>query len=263
MSFSHLTLVILAAALGGAMNSIAGGGTLVTFPAIVWLGVPPIIANATSAVGLWPAAAGSIWGYRRLFAGGRFWVLHFTLPSLAGGGAGAWLLLHTPAARFAKIVPFLVLGATTLFIVQQPLMRLLSRRGVGTETHAEGGWPSPTIPLSLLYPLQFAIGIYGGYFGAGNGILMLAVMGLIGLTSIHRMNGLKNWAGLCMNAVAATSFAIGGLVDWPVAFAMAAGALVGGYGGARVAQRVGQAPVRRTVVLIGLVSFVWLLLRRG
>ena len=117
-------------------------------------------------------------------------------------------------------------------------------------------------PRPQLLVFQFLIGIYGGYFGAGAGILMLAALGLMGLTNIHRMNGLKNWGGLCMNAVAAITFAFSGLVNWPVAASMAVGAIGGGYLGSRTAQRVSQQTVRVVIVLIGLGSGAWLLIKR-
>jgi uncharacterized membrane protein YfcA len=254
-----LLLVTLAAAIGGTMNAIAGGGTLVTFPAIIALGIPPLIANATSTVALWPGAVGSMWGYRKELKGARPWAIRFAPPSLLGGGVGAWLLLRTPAESFERIVPFLVLAATLLFLLQQPLMRWLrSVRGPEATTRKQ----EPETPPWSFVVFQFTVGVYGGYFGAGIGILMLAVLGLMGFRNIHRMNGLKNWGGLCMNAVAATMFALSGIVNWPVALAMAVGGLLGGYGGSRLAQAVGQERVRAAVVVIGLGSFVWLLVRR-
>jgi uncharacterized membrane protein YfcA len=254
----QLLVALLAAAAGGAINAIAGGGTLLTFPAIVGLGLSPLVANATSTVALWPAAVGSLWGYRDELAGARGWALRFAVPSLAGGALGAWLLVHTPPDRFARLVPYLVLGATVLFLAQGPIMRRLRGRG---EPKGGGGALPIRLPLGVFYVCQFAIGVYGGYFGAGIGILMLATLGFMGLSNIHQMNGLKNWGGLCMNLVAAAMFAAAGIVDWPVAGAMAAGGLLGGYGGSRLAQRVGQQPVRRAIVAIGFAAFVWLLLR--
>ena len=252
-------MVSLAALVGGAMNSIAGGGTLLTFPALVALGIPPINANATSTVALWPGALGSMWGYRRELTGARPWAIGFALPSLLGGLVGAWLLLRTPADRFSALVPWLVLGATFLFMIQRPAMRWLTARRKTHPVAADDGqltarWPPTSI---LLY--QFLVAIYGGYFGAGVGILMLAALGFMGLGNIHRMNGLKNWGGLCMNAVAAGMFAFSSLVNWPVALAMAVGAMSGGYIGSRTAQRVSQAAVRSAVVAIGLVSGLLLL----
>ena len=256
----QLTLVTLAATVGGAINAIAGGGTLLTFPSLIALGVPPIVANATSTVALWPGAVGSLWGYRAELAGARSWAIRFALPSLAGGLAGALLLLRTPPDRFDMLVPWLVIGATGLFMVQGPLSRWLAARRAGAASNAappvDATLPAPTL-LFLFF--QFLIGIYGGYFGAGIGILMLATLGLMGFTNIHRMNGLKNWGGLCMNLVAAVAFAISGLVNWPVAAAMAVGATAGGYAGARVAQRVTQQRVRLAIILIGLASGIWLL----
>lgn len=261
---ARYALIVLAAAVGSGINSIAGGGTLVTFPAIVGLGVPPIVANATSTVALWPGALGSLWGYRDALAGARRWAVWFALPSLAGGLVGALLLLATPAERFEQVVPWLVLVATLLFMAQRPLMALLRRRGTRAEpppTAAPGDPTDRTPPPSVL-SYQFAVAIYGGYFGAGIGILMLAALGFMGFTSIHRMNGLKNWGGLCMNAVAAVTFTFSGLVDWPVALAMAVGAIAGGYGGSRLAQRVPQQIVRGAIMVIGLASAFWLAARQ-
>ena len=264
----RLALVVLAALVGGAVNAIAGGGTLLTFPALVGLGIPPIVANATSTVALWPGALGSMWGYRGELTGARRWAVRFAIPSLVGGLAGALLLLVTPPERFDAVVPWLVLLATVLFVIQRPLMRRLrARREGGTPggavvhppvdraaPHAEPDAPSAPV---LFY--QFLVAIYGGYFGAGIGILMLAALGFMGFTHIHRMNGLKNWGGLCINAVAALTFIVSRLVNWPVALAMAGGAIAGGYAGSRLAQRVPQERVRQAIIAIGFASGVWLL----
>lgn len=271
MDAFRLLLVVIAAAIGGAINAIAGGGTLVTFPALVALGVPAIIANATSTVALWPGAIGSMYGYRHQLAGARAWAVRFAVPSLVGGLAGALLLLRTPSERFDQIVPWLVLGATLLFLVQRPLMASIRRRlslpgaeGQRPEeapvaVHAQD--PTSRAPSLALLFFQFAVAVYGGYFGAGIGILMLAALGFMGFTNIHRMNGLKNWGGLCINVTAALTFAIGGFVNWPIAIAMAFGATLGGYAGSRLAQRVPQEWVRRAVVGIGLVATSWLFLK--
>ena len=259
----QLALVVLSAMIAGAMNSIAGGGTLLTFPALIALGVPPLQANATSTVALWPGSIGSIWGYRALLRGSRRWALGFAVPSLLGGALGAWLLLLTPAERFADIVPWLVLSATALFMIQRPVMAWVQRhhRPVlhdPSVTDDEALMAEPP-PLSLL-TYQFVVAIYGGYFGAGVGILMLAAFGFMGLSNIHRMNGLKNWCGVCMNFIAALMFTFSSLVNWPVALAMAVGAVSGGYIGSRTAQRVSQKLVRGAVVAIGLISGLLLFL---
>jgi uncharacterized membrane protein YfcA len=258
VSYIQLLAIMLAAGVGGAVNAVAGGGTLVTFPTIVWLGVPPLVANATSTVALWPGAAGSMWAYRSELTGVRGWALRFAVPSVLGGAAGAWLLLATPAHEFERIVPFLVLAATMLFLLQGLVTRG-AREGI-LHPERRRALAAPSAPLLIA---QVAVAVYGGYFGAGIGILMLAALGAMGLTNIHQMNGLKNWGGLCINAIAALMFAVSGIVNWPVAGAMAIGGIAGGYGGARLAQRAGQARVRRAVVVVGFASFVWLLLRRG
>jgi len=257
----QLLLVVIVATISGVMNSVAGGGTLLTFPALVGLGISPIVANATSTVALWPASVSSMYGYRRELEGALPWAGAFALPSLLGGAAGALLLLHTSPERFSALVPWLVLAATALFVVQEPVMRAIrlrqaaaaasENRPVATDDDVAMTGLLPALPF-LLY--QFLVAIYGGYFGAGAGILMLAALGFMGLSNIHRMNGLKNWGGLCMNAIAALLFAFSRLVDWPVALSMAAGAMVGGYAGSRVAQRVGQRAVRYAIVVIGLGS---------
>lgn len=254
-------LILLAAFAGGAVNSIAGGGTLLTFPALLGLGVPPIVANATSTVALWPGSLASIWGYRGELAGAWEWAKRWAVPSVLGGLAGALLLLVTPPERFDRIVPWLVIGATVLFVAQKPVMRAL--RGSSAAAPLDAAAPDPAARRSPVGALayQFAVAVYGGYFGAGIGILMLAVLGYLGFTNIHRMNGLKNWGGLCINAAAALTFALSSLVNWPVALTMALGATSGGYVGARVAQRVPQRHVRQAIALIGFASGLWLLFR--
>lgn len=259
MSLTQLLLVVVAALVGGVMNSIAGGGTLLTFPALVALGIPPINANATSTVALWPGALGSMWGYRKELTGSRLWALGFAAPSILGGAVGALLLLRTPPERFSAVVPWLVLGATGLFMLQGPLVRRIARSREPTGGPSDADLTATRPPMTVLW-YQFGVAVYGGYFGAGVGILMLAALGFMGLRNIHRMNGLKNWGGLCMNAVAATMFAFGGLVNWRVALAMAIGAMAGGYVGSRTAQRVPQNLVRGAVVAIGLVSGLLLFL---
>jgi uncharacterized protein len=254
-----LFLALAAGAAAGAINAIAGGGTLVSFPAIVALGVPPLVANATNTVALWPGAFGSLWAYRGEVAGARSWASRFALPSLLGGAAGALLLLWTPSERFEQVVPFLVLAATVLFMAQGPISRRFRRPSDTRHVDVPGNALPPPPLAYLLY--QFGVGVYGGYFGAGIGILMLAVLGAMGLSNIHRMNGLKNWGALCINAVAALIFSLSGVVHWPFAIVMAVGGLIGGYGSAWLAQRVAQRWVRRAISAIGLTAFVWLLFK--
>ncbi len=253
----RLLLAALTAVAAGFINAIAGGGTLLTFPALIWLGVPPLMANATSTVALWPGILSSFWNYRTALQGARAWTVRWALPSLLGGIVGAVLLLLTPEREFADSVPWLIWGATLLFVLQGPVMRWV----VGHAAPVAEDAPLPP-PATGFLVLQFFFSIYGGYFGAGNGILMLAALGMMGLTNIHTMNGLKNWAGLNINVVAVLIFAVSGIVHWTVALTMAIGAIIGGAIGARMAQRVGQHWVRRAIIAIGVGSGAWMLWER-
>lgn len=256
---TSLVLIAAVSALGSAANSVAGGGTLLTFPALIALGVPPVAANATSTVALWPGSISSMLGYRREIAGARSWALRFAVPSVLGGIVGAALLLVTSEERFAKLVPWLVFGATVLFALQKPVVRWLLKRGTVRAPHVYGTDLAPPT-VGLLFA-QFGVAIYGGYFGAGAGIVMLAALGFMGLTNIHQMNGLKNWGAVCFNGVAALIFVFTGLVNWPIAIAMAVGATLGGYATAGMARRAPQAVVRGLVTAIGLSATIWLFVK--
>lgn len=238
-----------AAFAAGVMNSMAGGGTILTFPTLILLGLPAITANATSTVALLPGVVAAMAGYRKEVASHKDWLKTLFWPSLAGGAAGSVLLLMTPEKVFAHLAPLLVLFATVLFMVQGVVAR---RAGAGQP----GGLPDPaTLPrrrLIIASLLQLAVAVYGGYFGAGIGILMLALLGFLGLSDIHAMNGLKAFFNVCINGVAAAYFIVRGAVDWPVALVLAVGAIAGGYGGARLARRIGQKKARAAVIVIGL-----------
>jgi uncharacterized protein len=241
----HDTIIALAAFAAGAINSIAGGGTLLSFPALVWIGVNPVMANATNSFALWPGSMAAMIGFRRELANVRRWLLLLTIPAFVGSAAGAVLLLHTSMTTFNHLVPFLILGATLLLAAQEVIAR---RLGLVARAHENPtpGW------VTFVFLFQLLVGIYGGYFGAGMGILMLAALGLIGLTDIHEMNGLKNLLTICINGVAAIYFAYSGAVIWREGFIMAVAAVIGGYLGARMAHRFGETFVRRAVVVIGL-----------
>ena len=238
-----------AAFAAGLINSVAGGGTLVSIPALLWAGRDPVFANATSTVALWPASIAGVYGFLRELEGGGRWAVLFGAPSLAGGVLGAVLLLRTPSETFGRLVPFLILFATLLLALQEPLSRRLA---VGRE---EGARPSRAW-LAGAALFQFLVGVYGGYFGAGIGILMLAALGLLGFTDIHRMNALKNLLAILINGVAAAYFIFSGAVIWADVLLMAFAAVAGGYTGARLAYRLGRRIVRRAVVVTGLVMGV-------
>jgi uncharacterized membrane protein YfcA len=171
-------------------------------------------------------------------------MLALVAPSLVGGIAGALLLRLTPPTVFDRLVPFLILFATLLFMAQDPIQRKV--KTAGGAHHGSTQW----LVCAMLF--QLLVAIYGGYFGAGIGILMLAALSIMGLSDIHQMNGLKNFFALCMNGVAALYFIWAGMVYWPDVILMSAGALAGGYGGAGAARKLGRATVRRIVVVIGL-----------
>jgi uncharacterized membrane protein YfcA len=193
-------------------------------------------------------------GYRDTLRNVRPWLIGFAVPSVIGGAIGAWLLIKTPERQFRALVPFLVLGATILFLAQRPIVHAMLRGRVAST--------EPPRPTAIFVATQFVVAIYGGYFGAAAGIVMLAALGLMGLTDIHQMNGLKNWAAVCFNGVAATMFILSGLIDWPIAIVMATGAAIGGWSAARLAQRVPRERVRGLVGIIGLAAAAWLFIRR-
>jgi len=249
-----LTLIALAAFVAGVINSMAGGGTLVSFPTMVWLGRPPIMANATNAVALWPGSLSAMFGYRDDMRRVRRWLYLLTIPSVAGGALGAILLLHTTEKTFSRIVPFLILGATLLLAAQELISRKLNLIAKAHE-NPSAGW------VVFVFTFQLLVGLYGGYFGAGMGILMLAALGLIGLTDLHEMNGLKNLLAVGINGVAAIYFAISGAVLWVDAIVMALAAIAGGFAGAKLAKRLGRRFVRGAVVFIGLTMTVALFLK--
>ncbi len=253
LDLSHGAVAFGSAFLAGAINSVAGGGTLLSFPTLIWLGLPSVTANATSTVAIWPAAASSLWGYRREVRSAEPRILVLMVPSVIGGIVGALLLRRTPSALFDALVPFLILFATFLFMAQEPVQRRL--KTANAETHKSPRW----LAGAMLF--QLIVALYGGYFGAGIGILMLAALSILGLTDIHQMNGLKNFFGGCINGVAAVYFIWANMVYWPYVIVMALGAIAGGYIGAGAARRMGRAAVRQTVVAIGFAMAVSLFIK--
>ncbi len=291
MDLKHVAVLFAAGAFAGAINSVAGGGTLLTFPALLWTNMLATAANATSTFALLPGAMTSLWGYRKEVGTNYSTILKFMIPSLIGGVVGAFLLLSTPPEVFKRLVPYLILAATLLFVFQEPLSRYLRKKAEETRVEAgsleilsnsfqneisavaspeEAETPIPAVG-STLNPVaeppeedsftpaawvgailfQFLVAVYGGYFGAGAGILMLASFGLMGFRNIHRMNGLKNINALCINVIASLMFIAHGLIKWDFFFVMAAGAGLGGYAGSGIAKKIGQKNVRRVVIIIG------------
>jgi uncharacterized membrane protein YfcA len=238
-----------AALVAGSMNAVAGGGTLVTFPTLILLGTGAEIANATSTLALVLGTFGSMYGYREHAGAIRSWLARFSLVSAIGGLAGAVILTHTDDSAFAKMVPFLILFATLLFMAQNAFRRF-ANKGIQA-AHASHTTHKTGTAVWGAMAFQLAVAVYGGFFGAGIGILMLASLGFLGMTNIHEMNALKTVLGSLINAVATVWFIRAGLIDWPKAGIMTAGALVGYYLTARYAQRIPQRRVRQLISAIG------------
>lgn len=249
------TLTVMAAAFAaGTINAIAGGGTLISFPSLMGIGLTGQQANVTSTLALWPGSIGGFLGHRKDLEGTRTFALRLVPSSLLGGLLGAWLMLVTPQSVFDKLIPWLILAATVLLAANDPMGRFLKKIGGHERTTT---WWIGAIAF------QFVVGVYGGYFGAGIGILMLAALSLLGLTDIHQMNGLKNFLALSINGIAILAF-VGmeflrhpGNVVWHLVLLMALSAMGGGFFGAHMAHRVGRKTVRVAVVCIGFSLSAW------
>jgi uncharacterized protein len=245
-----------AATVAGAINAIAGGGSLITFPVLVWLGRPAILANATNTVSLSPGSIAALWGFRHELRGMRRWVVWLSVPSLLGGLSGAWLLLRTPEHVFDWLVPWLIAFATVLFAFSGPVTTALRKRAPVSET----GVPiDPHWASAIAY--QFFVSVYGGYFGAGIGIMMLAGLAIIGFTGIHRMIALRNVYAIWINGIAALYFIASGAVEPKAALVLTAGQILGSWGSAAIARRLPATVVRRFVVAVGVAMALGLFLR--
>jgi uncharacterized membrane protein YfcA len=242
----NIVLLVVAGVLAGIMNAVAGGGTFLTFPALVFIGVPSISANQTSTVAVFPGQVASFWAYRNILAAETRTVLVLGLTSLIGGSVGAIILLHLSSASFDRLVPWLLLFATLAFAFGNAIRRRLGWRLV-SESSTGIGWA----PLIKAAGIQFVIGIYGGFYGAGAGILELAVLDMLGLENIHLANALKVILTTAFNTLALLIFIVVGKIFWPEALIMGAATVAGGYGGAWVAQRLPQFWVRRFVIAVG------------
>jgi len=235
--------LLLAGSAAGVMNAVAGGGTLITFPTLVFIGVPAVVANATNTVAVTIGIFASLWSYRRELASQEKWAWRFAPPSLVGGLLGAILLLHTSEGHFRQIIPYLILFATVLFTIQPAVSRRLQIETQAAQQSHYG--------LSAAIVFQFFVGVYGGYFGAGIGILMLAVLGILGHSNIHEMNSLRVLLGVLINVVASIYFIANGRIVWIDVLLIAAGAVVGGYFGPILGRKAGAAAVRGFIAVTG------------
>lgn len=242
LSLAIILALFVAGALGGTLNSVAGGGSFIAFPALLWTGVPPIPANATNTIALWTGAAASGGAYRSRLNVPRRVMVPLLVASLIGGLLGAVLLLKTPAHTFMRVLPWLTLGATLLFAFGK---RLAGKRGSVIEHQMT------STALAGATVFQFVVGVYGGYFGGGMGIVMLAMLAALGMSDIHAMNALKSVMGFVINGVAVVTFIVARAVYWRHGAVMIVGAIVGGYLGAHYSMKMPQAWIRTFVVLVG------------
>jgi uncharacterized membrane protein YfcA len=242
-------LLIVAALAAGLINSVAGGGMFLTFPALVFTGVPSIIANASSTTALIPGVLASAWAYREDFRASEnfpFWPLF--IVSVAGGIVGALLLLYTPQRTFDSVIPWLMLAATILFTFGARITPLLKRAfHIG--------------PVAVVF-IQFFIAIYGGYFGGAIGIVMLATWTVFGLTDIHVMNANRTLMGAAANSIAAVLFIIARKIWWPQTVVMLVATIVGGYIGARMARKVSPGYIRAVITVVSAAITIAFFLRR-
>lgn len=272
MSAIELTLILFAGVGAGMINVIVGSGSLITFPTLLFFGVPPVVANMSNNVGLLPGGLAGSWGYRRELGSIAYWAKRLVPASVAGGAIGAGLLLVLPAAVFEAVVPLLVALGVLLVIVGPWLQR---RTGARREQDSAGagvtpGGPSPeggtgasaSAHPVLLIAAVFLTGVYGGYFGAAQGVILVGVLGVLLAAPLQQLNAVKNVLGLAANAVAAGVFiaARGAEIDWAIAATIGVGTLIGGLLGARVGRTLPPLVLRSVIVAIGLVAIAYLLL---
>lgn len=251
MTPGHIVLLAAAGFLAGAINAVAGGGSLVSFPALLAVGLPSITANVTNTVALWPGYVGGAVPYRAELSAQRSRIIALGLTSLVGAALGAVLLLTTPGSVFTLLVPYLVLSACALLAVQPFVAARVAARARGRTDAAS------VLPLHLGV---LVASVYGAYFGAGLGVMLLAILGILLPEGLSELNGLKNALSLTINTLALLAFALFGPVRWVAVLIMAVASLLGGVAGARVARRLSSQVLRRVVIVFGVVVAVKLLL---
>lgn len=259
MSLPELLLIAVGALLAGAVNSIAGGGTFFSFPALLAIGVPPVVANASNSVALWPGSLSGAWAYRRELRRFRAYLLPMGIASLLGGVAGGLLLLAAGDARFGALIPWLLAFATLLFAAAPYLAGALRRWRAKADAPAGTADPAAAHGRGspLVWLAQGIVSIYGGFFGAGMGILMMASLAIAGHEDLHEVNALKNLLSAVVYSVTVITFITAGAVSWPHTLVMLVTATVGGYLGAAVARRIPALWLRRTVIAVGTLLSVY------
>ncbi|CAM4489987.1 sulfite exporter TauE/SafE family protein [Nocardia ninae] len=238
----------------GGINTIVGSGTLITFPVLLAFGLPPVTANVSNTIGLVPGSISGVHGYRRELAGQRERLLRFGTASLLGGITGAILLLTLPPGAFKAIVPVLIIAALVLVVVQPRLSRWVKLR------RENGDSPAPKHGGPILFVAIFATGIYGGYFGAAQGVLLMGLLGVFVHEDMQRLNGIKNVLAMLVNGVAAVIFIVIADVDWRAVLLIALGSIIGGQLGAKMGRRMPPTALRAVIVVVGLIAVVRLLM---
>jgi uncharacterized protein len=254
VSLGEATFLFVAALIAGALNSVAGGGSFISFPALIFARIAPIPANATNTAALWPGTIASTIAYwRDLESTARRMLPPLLLIGLAGGLLGAFILLRTPPATFMRLVPWLLLGATLLFVASGRITAWIRRDAAHKHVSRLiflGGFLS-----------ELLIAMYIGYFGAGAGILVLALLALLGVENIHVMNGMKTLLVSCVNGIALVTFILAKVIVWPETVLMLVAAIIGGYGGAYFARKANPLYIRRLVIVVGFVMSAYFFIR--
>lgn len=235
----------------GGINTIVGSGTLITFPVLLAVGLPPVTANVSNTVGIAPGSLSGAIGYRRELAGQRVRLIRLGTASLLGAAVGAALLLTLPEGAFAAIVPVLIIAALVLVVMQPRLAAWVKERRDADTGPVHGG--------PVLFAAVFATGIYGGYFGAAQGVLLLGLLGVFVHEDIQRLNGVKNVLALLVNALAAVIFIVIAQIDWQAVALIAVGAVIGGQLGAKLGRRLPPNVLRAVIVVVGCTAVVRLL----
>jgi uncharacterized membrane protein YfcA len=260
--FSHPVFLFFAAFIAGTINSVAGGGSFVSFPALLFTGIAPIAANATNTAAVWPGTVASTVAYRKAFTPeARRLLPPLIITGVIGGVLGARILLVTPQGTFLRMVPWLLLGATLLFVFSGRITGWIRGRANLMAGDAPGGARGPRSRFLGVLFLELLVSIYVGYFGAGVGILFLSLLALMGMDDIHTMNGMKTLLVSIVNGVALATFIFARVIVWPQALLMLVGALVGGYGGAYIAQKMNPQHVRWLVIVIGFAMSAYFFIR--
>ncbi len=252
MSLAHFVIILVAGTAAGTINTVVGSGSLITFPTLVALGYPPLLANVSNNIGLVPGSLSGVYGYRRELVGQRDRLQRLVPASLVGGLAGSTLLLVLPSKVFQKVVVVLIAIALVLVVVQPVLSKRLAAR------RAEGGHGHRDV-TPVLAGLVFFTGVYGGYFGAAQGIILIAILSIFLNDDLQRLNATKNVLAMTVNAVASVVFIRTTEIDWKVVGTIAIGSTVGGQIGARVGRRLNPKVLRAVIVVVGLTALVRLL----